>query len=223
MKEKDLMRKIIRQLLKTGDAEVEQLINIIQHEPLVIPASLELANDLGCTVDWGIVIRALTNLKKDSIDYGQIEKEISHRLPELDSNFIMDELEDLSDYINSIILDDNGCAWGEIASSGESKYSDAGDYFKELVNGYINLDVFYEEVSNIMVSTIKDSMIWKELKPVAICTITNTMSILIFNIDYNEDRILVGENFKEAIWCDLNDDKFKFGEIEISLSDCIRI
>lgn len=223
MKEKDLLKKALRQLLKTGDREVEQLVEIIQYEPLVIPASLELANDLGCLVDWSIVIRALTGLKKDSIDYGQIEKEIAHELPELDSNFILDEIGELSDYINSIYIDDNGCAWGEIASSDDSKYSDSGEYFKELVNGNIDTDTFYEGVSNLMVSIIKDTLVWKELKPIAVCSLTNTISVLIFDIDYNDDKVLAGENFKEAIWCDLNGDIFKFGELEISLNDCIRI
>lgn len=223
MKEKDLMRKALRQLLKTGDREIEQLVGIIQYEPLVIPASLELAEELGCQVDWGMIIKALTNLKKDSIDYGQIEKEIAYKLPELDSNFILDELEELSDYINSINIDDNGCAWGEIASSDDSKYSDCEEYFKELVNGNIDIDTFYEEVSKLMISTIKDNLIWRELKPIAVCNLTNTMSVLIFDIDYSEDKILAGESFKDAVWCELNGDVFKFGELEISLSDCIRI
>lgn len=223
MKEKDLMRKIIRQILQTGDAEVEQLIGIVQYEPLIIPASLELANELGCSVNWGIVIKALTELTKNSIDYGQLEKEIAYKMPELDSGFILDELEELSDYFNSIVLDANGCAWGEIVSSKDSKYSDLGDFFKELVSGNIDIEVFHDGIAKFMVSKIKDSLIWNELKPIAICTITNNMSVLIFDIDYTEDKVLAGVDYKDAVWCSLDNNTFLFGELEISLDDCIRI
>lgn len=223
MENMQVYKKVIRQILNTGDMEVEQLVKIMEYQPDIILAAKERADELGCMVDWGIIIGALVGLTKDSIDYDQIEKEVDYIYSKLSSNELGHECEQLEEYINSIIIDDNGCCWGEIANACNSKYSDAGEIFKQLLSGDISLDDFYDKVSKLMVDVIKEEYKEEELSPVGVYSVSNNMAIYIYKIDTDEDIVLAGSSWKEAEECPLEGDIFRFGEIEIPLSECLRL
>lgn len=223
MENMQMYKKIIRQLLGTGEMETEQLVRIMEYQPDIIQAAKERANDLGTLVDWGMIIGALVDLTKDSIDYDQIQKEVDFVFSKLSSNELISECEQLEEYINSIVIDDNGCSWGEIANACDSKYSDAGDIFKLLLEGEKSLDDFYEDVAKIMVNILKEEYKDKELDPIGVYTVSNNMAINIYKIDTDEDIVLAGVTWNDAEEYPLEGDMFKFGEIEISLNECIRL
>lgn len=226
MEQTEKMKKMLSLLLNTGYMEIEQLLEIFEYQPFIIVASLEIASELSCAVDWSIIIKALSILTKDSIDYGQIQKEISFKNPNLYSGTILDEIEVLKEYIESINIDTNGCAWGEIAYSLDSEYSETGEYFKELITNRMTLDEFYDNVSNIITENIKNKTIKdhsSNMQPIAIYTISNNASILIYEIDHFNEKILVGSSTEDAMWYDLKDSTFLYGEIKFSLEDFLRI
>lgn len=223
MENMQMYKKIIRQLLGTGDMETEQLVRIMEYQPDIIQAAKERANDLGTLVDWEMIIGALVDLTKDSIDYDQIQKELDFVFSKLSSNELMSECEQLEEYINSIVIDDNGCSWGEIANACDSKYSDAGDIFKLLLEGEKSLDDFYEDIAKMMVNILKEEYKDEELDPIGVYTVSNNMAINIYKIDADEDIVLAGVTWNDAEECPLEGDMFKFGEIEISLNECIRL
>lgn len=223
MENMQMYKKIIRQLLGTGDMETEQLVRIMEYQPDIIQAAKERANDLGTLVDWEMIIGALVDLTKDSIDYDQIQKEVDFVFSKLSSNELMSECEQLEEYINSIVIDNNGCSWGEIANACDSKYSDAGDIFKLLLEGEKSLDDFYEDIAKMMVDILKEEYKDEELDPIGVYTVSNNMAINIYKIDADEDIVLAGVTWNDAEECPLEGDMFKFGEIEISLDECIRL
>lgn len=60
---------------------------------------------------------------------------------------------------------------------------------------------------------------------VASYVLSNTASINLYEIDYVEDQILAGINDQEPEWCpiDYAEDTFKFREMNIPLSECMRM
>lgn len=216
-------KKVIRQLLSIGEMEVDQLIKISEYQPDIIQAARERADEVGVLVDWGIIIKTLVDLTKESIDYIQMRNELCDAFPMLSSNEIVAECEELEEYINSITIDDNGCSWGEIASANDSKYEDVGDNFKDLLNGCISINEFYEEVIRTMSKIINDENKEKELKPIGVYSVSNALAVYIYKIDTDEDIVLAGTSLDDVEECPLEGDTFKFGEIEIALSECMRL
>lgn len=73
------------------------------------------------------------------------------------------------------------------------------------------------------------------MKPIAVYIISNNMSVQIYLIDYDNDKVLAGINHDESEWCDIyysinhNDEHgeevphFLFGELSIPFNLCIRV
>jgi hypothetical protein len=73
------------------------------------------------------------------------------------------------------------------------------------------------------------------MKPIAVYTISNTMSVQVFEIDKANDTVLAGKDADSAEWCniyytpiheDMTEEDtpyFVFGEMCIPLGECIRI
>lgn len=224
MKEKQTMKNIIRELLKTGYAEAEELIRIMKYKPLVISEAIEIASKLKSQIYWSTIIKALTNLTKYSIDYAQIQIETIAKRTSLNYSVVLEEVNLLKDYIESIEIDDNGICYGEISCAIESTYSDIGDYFKELLLNNIDLDEFYDKASDLIIENIKEDTPIDQIKePMASYTISNNSSLLIFDIDYFEDAVLVGTSLEDAKWYLVHDSNFYYGEAPFSLEDFIRV
>lgn len=223
MKEKETMKNIIRQLLKTGYAEVEELIRIMEYKPLIISEAIEIASETSSPVSWGIIVKALTNLTKYSIDYAQTQTETVVKRTSLNSSAVFEEVNLLKDYIESIEIDDNGICYGEIRYAINSDYSDIGDDFKELLLDNIGLEEFYDKASDLIIENIKEKIKLDQVKePIASYTVSNNSSLLIFDIDCLEDAVLVGTSLEDAKWYLIQDSNFFYGETPFSLEDFIR-
>lgn len=223
MKEKETMKNIIRQLLKINYAETQELIRIMEYKPFIISEALELASELNSQVNWGIIIKSLSNLTKYSIDYNQIQTETAVKRTSLSSGAILDEIILLKEYIESIEIDDNSICYGKIRYAINSTYSDIGDSFTDLLLDTIDLDEFYDKASELILENIKEETKLDSIKePMASYTICNNASLLIFDIDYFEDAVLVGTSFEDAKWYLVQDSNFFYGETPFSLEDFIR-
>lgn len=223
MKEKETMINIISQILKTGSEEAKELIRIIEYKPLIISEALDVAKELQSQISWGIIVKALTNLTKYSIDYSQIQTETVVKRTSLTSDSILEEVNILKEYIESIEIDDNGICYGEISYAMDSIYSDIGDNFKELLLDEIDLDEFYDKASDLIIKNIKDEITDQIKEPIASYTICNNASLLIFDIDYFEDAVLVGTSYQDAKWYLVHDSSFFYGDNPFSLDEFIRV
>lgn len=218
-------KKVLMQLLDVGYEEVEELIKIEEYCPEIINLSKEIAEDCCQVVNFSHIISAVTKWTKDRIDYHQINIEISDKIYGLSSGEIIDICKDLENFIDSVIIDDNGCCWGLVGySESNYKFREIDEIFASLVKNEISLDEFYIEVSNEICNEIGAKMREEEIenrKPLAVYTVSNNMALYIYEIE--DDYILVGPNKEDVEECSVEDDTFIYGELELSVSDFIRI
>lgn len=218
-------RKIIMQMMDIGYLEVDEIIRIMEYCPNIIELSKEIATDCGQIVQFAHVISAITKWSKDRIDYNQISTEILDKIYDISSGEVIDICEDLEKFIDSIIIDDNGCCWGLVGYSESSyKFEEVDEIFAYLVQNKISLDEFYRKVADLICDEIGIKMREKEIenrKPLAVYTISNNMSLYIYEIE--DDYVLVGPNKEDVEECSVEDNTFIYGELELNVSDFIRI
>ncbi|MGU8834215.1 hypothetical protein ACV3UL_07935 [Clostridium perfringens] len=129
---------LLKEILGTGAAEVDIVMDLVDKYPDLIEKAKELALERCQLLSFGCIIEALVNNIKDSIDYDMISDDI-------------EIIYELREFINSITIDDNGAAWGHvICSDGSSRFSDISDVFQELVNESIGYDEFYSKCNAIL-------------------------------------------------------------------------
>ena len=97
------LRKIVANLFETGLMEVDDIIKINDNYPDAIDRAKEICNEIGVQMNFGILIRALTEIVKDYIDYSQLNNEISYKIETLSSGEVIDICDELETFINSII------------------------------------------------------------------------------------------------------------------------
>lgn len=218
-------KKALMQLLDVGYEEVEELVKIMEYCPTIIEISKEIANDCGQVVNFSHVISAITKWTKDRIDYNQINIEISDKIYEISSGEVIDICDDLEAFIDSVVIDDNGCSWGLVGYSESSyKFREVDEIFASLVRNEISLDEFYEKVSDEICNEIGAKIREKEVKnrkPLAVYTVSNNMALYIYEIE--DDYVLIGPNKEDVEECSVEDDTFMYGELELNVSDFIRI
>lgn len=224
MNENNILKNTIKKLLNINTNELYTLNRIVGYCPFVLSESLDISKRLKCKINWTIISKSVTSLTKYSIDYSQIEKEVSWQNSKLDSLKISKEVDIFKDYIESIIMDNTYKHFGEIISESKSTYTNTGKYFKDLILNNISLDDFYIKISKFILEELnKEAVSIKTAEPLACCSISNNSSLLIFDIDYYEDALLVGTSIQEAKWYLMQDSSFLYGDIPFSLEDFIRI
>lgn len=227
------LKKLIANIFETGEMEVYEILKINDNYPDAIDRAKEICNETGMQMNFGVLIRALTEIVKDYIDYNQLDNEIAYKVETLSSGEVIDICDELETFINSITIDDNGVCWGDVSYSIDSRFKDVENEFSSLVKCEITMDEFYESVSdivsNILLEEIKKKKI-ENLNPIAVCTISNNCSLFIYEINHGiNDSVLVGpsvkdiKDIKDIEECILSGDVFKYGDMELNIGDFIRL
>lgn len=227
------LKKIVANLFETGLMDVDDIIKINDNYPDAIDRAKEICNEIGVQMNFGILIRALTEIVKDYIDYSQLNNEISYKIETLSSGEVIDICDELETFINSISVDDNGVCWGDVCYSIDSRFKDVENEFSSLVKCEITMDEFYESVSdivsNILLEEIKRKKI-ENLKPIAVYTVSNNCSLFIYEINHGiNDSVLLGPSVKDIKdiedikECVLDGDVFKYEDMELNISDFVRL
>lgn len=151
-----IINRVSGMVLKMSDDEIKKLSKLVVRHPKLTKASISMAADLKCKMDWDIIITSLAILTMDSIDYGAIAKYITDKLPTAEKDYIIGEVMTLYAFLTSIIIENNRSEIIKVDSPMDSKYKLSIVCFRSLLNGEISLDVFHKNISEFMVSVIKE-------------------------------------------------------------------
>lgn len=153
-----IINKISAKTLRMNEYEIKKLSKLLINQPQLTKASLTMASLLKCKMDWDIIMNSLTILTMDSINYDEIVKEVEEKLPWANNENIIKEVEELAMCIMSIVIENNRSELIKVESLRDSRYRFSIICFRKLMNGEIALNEFYNDVSDIVVSTIKNSI-----------------------------------------------------------------
>lgn len=224
----DKITKMIASLLDCGYYDVEELSSIMEHSPLAIQRAIEDAkeNNSCYYLDWGNIIEAVVTTKKEEVNYQILENYIGYEISELSSSYIIDICEEIKDFIEDIVIDDNYSCWGTIKAYNEtSKYSDIADIFASFVIGEITEDKFYDITAKIVVDITKDRLNEEKLDKlnvIAVYPICNSATLNLYSIE--EEYVEVGLDKSSIEKCELIDySHFNYNGEQFELAEFIKI
>lgn len=153
-----IVNKISAKALGMNEGEIKKLSKLLVNQPNLTKASMSMASSLKCRMNWDVIITSLTILTMDSVNYTQIAKDIKLRLPKLNDEYIVNEVEELYAHITSIVVENNRSELTKVESKRDSRYKFSTIAFRKLMEGEATLDEFHKDILELMISVIKDNL-----------------------------------------------------------------
>lgn len=153
-----IINKVSSIVLKMNDSEIKKLGKIMVNQPNLTKASMALASDMKCSVNWDIIITSLRILTMESINYSKIASGIKQKNPNLTDDYIIKEVDGLYKYIVSIDIEHNRSELIKMESPVDSKYRLSTLLFRKFMFGEKTVDDFHNDIISLMISIINEDL-----------------------------------------------------------------
>ncbi len=146
--------EILATILECGTMDVDCVLDMEVDHPGTADRALEYAQDLGCTVNFGCFVDGAKRTSVQEIDdsLDEILEDACSNAGVAERAVITDEMSWLKESLDDLVIDDNYCAWGCIASYGiyggehEDGNHDVQEAFASFVRDSSDKDTFLKAV-----------------------------------------------------------------------------
>ena len=193
---------------------------ILNHE-FLWQGIVEKVQELNSMLDWKEISEVIKDIVLESISYESVENELLYNNEKYEIQDIYKQIEKVKTFIENIfIFSDKDFKYINSLLSYESSSSLFKSVF-DFYTGAKDSDAMEMEIVNVVEKELEHNVENTHKKPIAMYVISNNGSLFLYEIQ--DDYVLAGVDWNSREKFAIEDTGFKYGEIKIDFSECLRI
>ena len=193
---------------------------ILNHE-FLWQGIVEKVQELNSMLDWKEISEVIKDIVLESISYESVENELLYNNEKYEIQDIYKQIEKVKTFIENIfIFSDKDSKYINSLLSYESSSS----FFKSVFDFYTGAkdsDAMEMEIVNVVKKELEHNIENTPKKPIAVYVISNNGSLFLYEIQ--DDYVIAGVDWNSREKFAIEGTGFKYGEIKIDFSECLRI